>query len=471
MKVSTSGLMQDSPARPLLLGLISYQGITSAAGAASGLTLVCADLANEPSYDGLLLKIRSGGAAGQVKPIYVHGAGGVLTFATPWTDNTGAVVQITAGTLFDILSISGGGGGPAPSPKEGISYYGIVDAVPGAQQFTIGSLAGLGAGKFADVTNPYYVFVLRDAGGAGAAPQGEQLPVTAYATATGIFTTAAFTADIAVGDEILILHPDIASVLVILAGLGVPGVDGIINLLMRDVVGNKADTADYTIGATQSSLVRLVKGILGVTVIAEGTLTTSSATVPADTGRTEGNEYFKGHLLMTLTGAVAFQPRPIRQFTSVTDVFTLDEPFTAAPGLVDYVIIASDYPVQRLIDIFNIVNAMLVTTETGGTITTDGAVQNVYINNAPAGVYEPLAVTLNLTNMTAAETIVVTLSYRNRPGAAMVVYDQVTYVGNQPATSEGIIVDLIPNRYGVLVTLQATAGGPIDIDWDVIYRV
>jgi len=228
MKVNTSGLRQDSPSRPLLQAFISYQGITDAAGAASGLTIVCGDLVNEPSYDGLLCKVRSGAAAGQVKPIYVQ-AGNTLTFATPWTNAAGAVVQITASTLFDILSISGGGGGPGPAPREGLSYYGVVDAVPGANQFTIGSLAGLGAGKFDGATNPYYAFVLRDAGGAGAAPQGEQLPITAYVTATGVFTTVAFTAAVAVGDEILILHPDLAAALIIIADLaGKPNVQEII---------------------------------------------------------------------------------------------------------------------------------------------------------------------------------------------------------------------------------------------------
>jgi len=211
MKVATSGLRQDSPSKPLLQALISYQGITDAAGAATGLTIVCGDLVNEPSYDGQLLKIRSGAAAGQVKPIYVQ-AGNTLTFATPWTNAAGAVVQITAGTLFDILSISAGSSGPGPSPTEGLSYYGVVDAAA-APTFTIGSLAGLGAGKFADAVNPYVVFVLRSAGGIGGAPQGELLPVTAYATATGIFTTAAFTVAVGVGDEILILHPAIAATL------------------------------------------------------------------------------------------------------------------------------------------------------------------------------------------------------------------------------------------------------------------
>jgi len=228
MKVSTSGLRQDSPSRPLLQALISYQGITDGAGAASGLTIVCGDLVNEPSYDGLLLKMRSGAAAGQVKPIYVQ-AGNTLTFATPWTNAAGAVAQITAGTLFDILSISAGSSGPGPSPTEGLSYYGVVDDVPGANQFTIGSLAGLGAGKFADAVNPYVVFVLRSAGGISGAPQGELLPVTAYATATGIFTTGAFTVGVGVGDEILILNPAVAATLGGGGGVAVAGYpDGIV---------------------------------------------------------------------------------------------------------------------------------------------------------------------------------------------------------------------------------------------------
>jgi hypothetical protein len=120
--------------------------------------------------------------------------------------------MITAGTLFVILSLVGGGGGPGPAPTEGLVYYGVVDDVPGGNQFTIGGLAGLGAGKFNGATSPYYAFVLRQNLGAAAPPQGEQQPITAYNTATGAFTTAAFTAPVTVGDEILILHPNIAAV-------------------------------------------------------------------------------------------------------------------------------------------------------------------------------------------------------------------------------------------------------------------
>jgi hypothetical protein len=124
----------------------------------------------------------------------------------------------------------------------------------------------------------------------------------------------------------------------------VPSQDETANAQINEVLGNKTDTADYTSGATQSSVIRLVKGILGAQVIGEGTLTTDSATVPADTGRTEANDYWNGSYLMPLTGNVAFQPRLIVDFTTTTDVFTLDQeqPFTATPGLVDYVILSSN---------------------------------------------------------------------------------------------------------------------------------
>jgi hypothetical protein len=146
--------------------------------------------------------------------------------------------------------------GPAGN-SQGLVYYGLVTAVPGANQFTIPTLAGYGAGKFAGAAKPYYAFVFRDNGGAGAAPQGEQLVVTAYATATGTFTTAAFTAAVAAGDEILIIHADVAEG----GAPTVPVPDSVSNTLSSDVVGNKADTANIVIDAA-SSLMRWVKGIL-----------------------------------------------------------------------------------------------------------------------------------------------------------------------------------------------------------------
>ena len=119
-------------------------------------------------------------------------------------------------------------------------------------------------------------------------------------------------------------------------------------------------------------------------------------------------------------------------------------------------------------NIFAIVNAMLVTTETGGVITTDGLVQNVYVNNAPAGVFEPRRVKIDFTNQTAAETVVVRVYYRIRPGGALVLQDTVPFIGVQDPPLKKI--DMDENRYGVQVTMQRTVGGAFAYDWAVVRR-
>ena len=86
-----------------------------------------------------------------------------------------------------------------------------VTAVPGANQFTCPGLAGLGAGFFSDATAPFYARVVRDAGGAGAPPQGEQRVITGYVTATGVFTTLAFSAAVDIGDEVEIIVPTLST--------------------------------------------------------------------------------------------------------------------------------------------------------------------------------------------------------------------------------------------------------------------
>lgn len=126
----------------------------------------------------------------------------------------------------------------------------------------------------------------------------------------------------------------------------VPATNGTENYNPRDVIGSKADVADYTYDVTTSSIVALVKGLLGARVIEEGTFTTGSATVPADTvlGAAYGTGYFNGQILVPLTGSVAFQPRLITGFTTTTGVFTIDadHPFTAATGQVAYIILANE---------------------------------------------------------------------------------------------------------------------------------
>lgn len=88
------------------------------------------------------------------------------------------------------------------TPYQGLCFWGKVTEVVSPTQFRIAGLAGKGEGFFVN----YNAYVVRDAGGAGAAPQGEQQTVSAYVSAYGLFTTPAFTVPLAVGDEILMVN-------------------------------------------------------------------------------------------------------------------------------------------------------------------------------------------------------------------------------------------------------------------------
>ena len=167
--------------------------------------------------------------------------------------------------------------------------------------------------------------------------------------------------------------------------------------------------------------------------------------------------------------------RLITNYVSATGTFTCNA-FSANVEAGDYVAIIHHSlvgPQLNLIStlvraIFDIVNAGLVTTETGGTLTTDGTQQNVYINNNPSGVFEPLKVQIDMTNMAGGDTIVVRVFYRIVSGGGLIKKDEVTFNGVQDPPLKN--VELEPNRFGVQVTMQRTAGADHAYNWAAFYR-
>jgi hypothetical protein len=108
--------------------------------------------------------------------------------------------------------------------------------------------------------------------------------------------------------------------------------------------------------------------------------------------------------------------------------------------------------------------------ETGGTVTTDGTEQNVYINATPLGVFNPIRVKIDCTAHTAGETIVIRTYYDIvAGGAGLLLADTVTFAG---AISPPILtIDLDPNRHGVRVTIEKTAGANRAYPWEVFYEI
>lgn len=173
----------------------------------------------------------------------------------------------------------------------GLCYRGTVTNWLNATTFDSSDLTGFGDQAFA---NTHFIVVFRDVGGAAALPQSEFRPVNLYVSATGRFTHEAFSADLANGDVVLIVH----------------------------------------------------QSILYAGIAAYGVFDFSSATVPADSLRAgfypwEVADHFKGMLLMPINGACRFLTRRIVGFTVAGGIFTIDpnNPFPAATGTVDYLVI------------------------------------------------------------------------------------------------------------------------------------
>lgn len=119
-----------------------------------------------------------------------------------------------------------------------------------------------------------------------------------------------------------------------------------------------ADNANNTAATTlvdandDGSMFERLEGLKDALILARGTFTTSSATVPADTGRTEANDYWNGCYLVPTAGAIIGEPRLIVDFANAGGVFTLDTdiPFTAVPGTVAYVIIPGNVQIAPTAD-------------------------------------------------------------------------------------------------------------------------
>ncbi len=119
--------------------------------------------------------------------------------------------------------------------------------------------------------------------------------------------------------------------------------------------------------------------------------------------------------------------------------------------------------------VVQIAAALMTLTETGGTLTTDGAEQDIYINNAPEGLFVPRQVFIDFTNHGAGETVVVKTYYRIKSDGGLIANTEDIYAGVQDPLL--INLELKPNRYGIKVTAQKSDGANQDYDWEVIYDI
>ncbi|MBA7610102.1 hypothetical protein ES703_17307 [subsurface metagenome] len=225
----------------LIRSLTAYSGITTSDGAADGTTLVDSNLIDRNEFiSEKTILIMSGAAKDEDKgALSFVPATGIITL-----QGTGFSAQIKAGTIFrvlnistvemDVASIDGKIGTNADlagtttlfawlaklfaQGGQGGFYYGKVTQVDDGTNFRVSGLAGI----FDDAyfANTYRVYVVRDAAGLGAAPQGEMQPCSGSSGTNAIFTHTAFTVGLAVDDEVLLIHERIAEIADLVTMLG-----------------------------------------------------------------------------------------------------------------------------------------------------------------------------------------------------------------------------------------------------------
>jgi len=200
------------------------------------------------------------------------------------------------------------------------------------------------------------------------------------------------------------------------------------------------------------------------------------------------NDLLEGQFYMQVlynTSAVGAPPegqiRKITNFvqggalqTFTTDAFGADVEAGDMVCIIHECLISPDLELISTIikDTFELVNAELTTTETGGTLTTTGAEQTVYTIAAPAGVFEPLIIQIAMTNLALGITVRVRTFALINPAAALVPEDEYTFVGPCPPAQRLKNIILRPNRFGYEVTLEQIVGAPgVDFDWGVVNRL
>jgi len=270
-------------------------------------------------------------------------------------------------------------------------FKGTVTTATSSTVFAATELIGHGDDSF----DGWSVYVFYDTAGTGAAPQGESQPISGYVSLTGVFTHTTFTADLAVGDEVLIMHPDAtggdatgAKQDTIISNLGVPAKDATTDAYMREVVGKKDDTAQTTVGITRS-IIAYVKGILNQIVDVMG------------------------------AGFV-----------------TADDSLHAIS-----------------VEISEILNL----TRTGADIAVTAAETSLFIDDAPTKIIDGRIVRIDTTDMGVADTYEFREYYRMESGGGYIdMADPITLTGVQ--SSPGYTIRLDSYRYGCKVTSKKIAG-------------
>ncbi len=185
---------------------------------------------------------------------------------------------------------------------------------------------------------------------------------------------------------------------------------------------------------------------------------------------------YVGQIVKILSGNCAGQVRQITIHDLATGTITVAAPFTSPTGVVQqilasigFVVLSIDGASAAKVNLmFNLLNAMLILNETGGSLLADGTEQTMVEIAAPMGNFKPLKIKIDCTGMAWGDTTVLRWYERIAAVGAYIKKDELALIGPQDPALRNI--ELEPNRHGTKITLTQTAGAFKEYNWEYLYE-
>lgn len=218
---------------------------------------------------------------------------------------------------------------------------------------------------------------------------------------------------------------------------------------MRIPSGLKIDEASYP-------LLRALTSFWGVT-----TANGAANTIICDALALEPS--YAGHQAALFTGGAWGQA--MRIATHVGNTLTVAYGFTDPAGAPAPVLAGTVFCVLKeswgldVAALIALIGGFSILQEAGGTVlaTGPGTEDNIMLVNAPAGIFWPHKIQIDLGLMVAGDNTIIRQYYRIALAGNLLLKDQLAYNGAQ--VPRLINVELEPNRFGFWVSLEQTAAG------------
>jgi len=200
------------------------------------------------------------------------------------------------------------------------------------------------------------------------------------------------------------------------------------------------------------------------------TITCAELTATAD--------QYIGQMVVPLAGATIGLGRTITAYNESTKVLTVIPDYPSDPdagGNIRFTIIpVPDYFLyvagKGMEAVFDVVDGIPVLTRIGGTHDQSdaaGTEDTLWISDAPGGNWEPKVLTLDLTEMVAEDDLTVKIHYRMTTSGDWLINVNETY--NGVPIKAMLDFPLLPNRFGLKITLAQNAGTVRDYLFEVYY--